>query len=244
MIGLRRFGVAMGMMLAAAPAWGAIVTYSNTLATANNYNTNYNTIRAAWEATLTSLATVDFESASVADSAGVLVHSGGGYSVQATCPSLGANESCIFNWEGSYQSRVRASVAPMPAGLRYFSGTANSSHSIEIRLPAGTTSFAADLWTTGAAGRTVSVEVWSATNTYLGAYSVPTNNSTTAAFFGLTSDTALGRMILTAGSLGAVMVDRYDYNSSSSGTPESASLSYVGIGILALLLGSAKRFRG
>jgi hypothetical protein len=236
----------MGMMLAVVPGWGAIVTYSNTLATANNYNTNYNTIRTMWEATLANQATVNFETATVADTPGVLVHSGSGYSVQSTCPVLAANESCIADWNWSTTpatsySRVRSSVSPMPSGLRYFHGAAGNSNGIEIRLPSGTLSFAADLWTTNLAARTIYVELWSPTNSYLGAYSVPTNNSTTAAFIGFVSDTALGRIVMSVGSSGSMMVDRYDFNGAAVATPESASLSYVGIGIAAILVGSSKR---
>ncbi|MBL8231995.1 MAG: hypothetical protein JNL98_26100 [Bryobacterales bacterium] len=260
MLGLRSY-LLLTVALAAGPANAAIVTYSNTMAGAD-FSGTYTGIRSLWQGELSSLATVTFDDVPTGffnNTTLVYDTSNSTFSNQPFLTALTQSQIQIFRFASGSRSRaVWGGSNPIPSSSnRYFEGFAGPSNTdyVQVTLPtpatASITAIALDLWTQSSSGQNVNVAVYDAANTLIQTYIVPTNPNSTAAFFGITSDAALGYLRISSTG-GGPMLAQVDFGVLSSGdpgpgpsadTPESATLGYVGIGVLAIYLGTNRKAR-
>lgn len=253
MLGLRTY--AMLMALAVGPANAAIVTYSSTTVNpvANNSGT-YVEMRDLWQGVTTGQATVDFNTVNSQFGTGYFTYDTSdntssrvtGFNI-ASIPAPNATSAQFFQVNGSNPYTQITSDLPMPAASKAIV-SAGFGGALRVNVPTSPTgtvsSVAFDLYTWGPTASNVLVTVYSDSGSSLGEYYVSTQNSSTAAFFGLTSDTAIG--FITLSSQGQVAINRFDFGTAGaapdppSETPESATLGYVGLGVLAILFGTKK----
>lgn len=243
---------AAAILLAAAPAFSAVLTYSNTLTTANNYNASYSAIRSLWEGAITGLETVTFEETGVPTgfvNGSVLLFDVNTslYATASDCSSASSSQACFNRYTGGNSRWVTNGEPPVPNGNNFFRGLAGGSNYIQVNLPAAMTAFAFDLWTIYSGGQTLTITAYASDNSILGQwFSVPTNNNSTPAFFGVTSDTAIAYVRVQSGSAEPVLA-RADFGLLMQGgggpVPETGTLSYLMIGVLAIALGTSSRGR-
>lgn len=256
MLGLRSY-LLLTVALAAGPANAAIVTYSNTMGSANHTG-SYSVIRDLWEDALSSQNTVTFEDPGFAGRlSGVLTYDTAvGCATYSACVSgsplpPGNATTAQFRTVFSGQpNSVVSTGAPVPG--KFFASYGGGYVQVDLPTPttATVTAFAANLWTTSPAGSNITVQVYTpGGSTPIQTYLLPTNNNSTAAFFGLTSDDAIGFVRFLSNDY--VALDQFDFGVLSSGdpgpgpaeTPESATLGYVGIGALAIYFGTHRKAR-
>jgi hypothetical protein len=244
--------------LLAGPSNAALLTYSNTMSGAD-YSGTYSGIRTLWQGALSSMATVTFDDVGTGffNNTTLVYDTATNTFYNSSAPTLNATSIQVFrNVSGTLSRMVWPGEPPIPSSSnRYFAGVQGAGNYIQITLPtpstATITAVALDLWTIYSAGQNVVVQVYDAGGSLVGTYTVPTNNSSTAAFFGITSDTALGFLRISSTS-GDPMLANVDFGVAATGqgdpppnteTPESATLSYVGIGIAAVLFGTNRKLR-
>jgi hypothetical protein len=239
--------------LAAGPANAAVVTYgSTTTDPAADNSGSYVTVRNLWESLTTGLQTVDFAAVPL------YTYTGSGYFTYDTATGTpgrtpyGGQYSTIPSSADQVQVfQIRAGDlpysqisegSPMPLGTNAFVSQGNNSP-MRIVLPTatGVNSLALDLYTlSGSAG--IQVGLYASDNTQLGSYTIYPTGTSQAAFFGVTSDTAISYVTLSSwNQLALTQLDFGQAGSPLSETPESATLGYVGLGIAALFLGSKRK---
>lgn len=214
----------IGALLAAVPAFSAITTYST---------------RTAWEMDVTVYTTVDFETYNVGGgTSGSVLFSGGTYTQQAADCSgaLTPGQACFIN-NGNYTWSVDSgSLAPPNQTHKYFrlSDTSGTAY-LQISLAPGTQAAAMNIFT-GFGNYTVNL--LDASSTVVGTYS-----NLNQQFFGFNGDTSIAMIRLSSNAFNEVYLDRLDFTEapSSAETPESTSLAYMGLGMIALWLGSGKK---
>ncbi|MBL8215395.1 MAG: hypothetical protein JNK87_32040 [Bryobacterales bacterium] len=240
-------------VLAVGPASGAITTYSNTEASATNYNTDLTAIRNLWEAGVSGLQNVTFgingagqynSNAAVINPGNTVVNTFTDCSLAAS--NLGATQVCLERRNAASRTSIEVDIfSPVPAGNRFFFGDSGSSNGIGIALAPGVRAFALDLYTLFGAG-SISVSMYD-TGGLAGQITVGTTNNGVPAYLGVTSDTVLTSLLVTS-STRSVAVDTISFANALGGgggggnepppntdTPESATLGYIGMGLLALL---------
>lgn len=249
MLGLRTY--TMLFALAVGPANAAVVTYGSTTTNpaANNSGT-YVDMRALWESLTSGQMTVDFNNVpSYTQGGGFLNYDTALYTVgnpnaawALTAGSPGSPSNSTTAQFTRLGQAYRTYVVSDP--LRAFTGAGPGANQIQVNVPtsAPITSLAMDLTTTYSGGGNITVDVYDANDVLIGTYIVSTVNSSTPAFFGLTSDTAISYIRLSSFA-GNVALSRFDFGAMVAETPESASLGYVGLGILAILLGTNKKLK-
>lgn len=248
-------------VLAVGPACGAITTYSNTLGSANHYDTNLTAIRNLWEAGVSGLQNVTFgvngvsqviSNASVVNSNNSMTGWVTALNAVTDCASaassLGSNEVCLERRDAASRTWIDVDVfSPVPAGNRFFRGEQGSTSGLGIALTAGTRAFALDLYTLAGSGN-ITVSMYDSSG-LAGQVTVGTTNDGVPAYLGVTSDTVLTSLIVTS-STRAVGLDTISFANALAGqggggnepppntdTPEAATLGYIGMGLLALLVG-------
>lgn len=258
MFGRRSSYLLLGAALLTGHLQAALLTYSNTLSGADHTDT-YSGIRDLWQGALSSMATVTFDDVSTGFFNGttLVYDTADNNYFNSTFPTLNATSIQVFRYASGSRSRaVWQGEPPIPGTAnRYFAGMAGASSSnyIQITLPtpgtASITGVALDLWTNYSPGQNVTVEVYDSSGALIQTYTMPTNNNSTAAFFGITSDAALGFLRISS-TTGDPMLARVDFGLASlnqenpnTETPESATLSYVGIGVAALIFGTNRKLR-
>lgn len=253
------FVTMLACVLAVGPASGAITTYSNTESSANNYNTDLTTIRNLWEAGVSGLHNVTFgvhgvsqviSNASVVNSSNSMTGWVTSLNEVTNCTmaasGLGANEVCLERRDAASRTWIDVDIfSPVPAGQRFFRGEQGSTNGLGVALTAGTRAFALDLFTLAGSG-SVTVSMYDAGG-LAGQVTVGTTNNGVPAYLGVTSDTVLTSLIVTSSDR-AIGLDTISFANALAGqgggdpppnsdTPEAATLGYIGMGLLALLVG-------
>jgi hypothetical protein len=258
MFALRSSYLLLSVALLAGPSNAALLTYSNTMSGAD-YSDTYTGIRNLWQGALTSMATVTFDDVGTGffNNTTLVYDTSNNTFYNSSSPTLNATSIQVFrNVSGSSSRLVWNGAPPIPSSSnRYFEGEQGAGNYIQITLPTPTTAtitaVALDLWTYSLAGQDVTVRVYDAGGSLVGTYTLPTNNNSTAAFFGITSDAALGFLRISSTS-GRPMLANVDFGVAATGqqdpppnteTPESATLGYVGIGVVAILFGTNRKLR-
>ncbi|MBI3682916.1 MAG: hypothetical protein HY235_21290 [Acidobacteria bacterium] len=247
---MHKLALGMGLALAAGPAWAVTITYSNTLATADNYNASYSASRASWEGAILSQKMVTFEEPGVpvgfANGSVVLFDtSNSAYSVASNCLGATASQACFARYTGSNSRYITNGEPPVPSPNNFFRGLMGATNYIQVMLPGSTTAVALDLYTIYSPGQNTTVTLYAADNSQIGQWTVPTTGNSTAGFFGARSDTVIAYVRISSAG-GDPILDRIDFAAANMtpppvDTPESATLGYLGIGLSAILFGMLKR---
>jgi hypothetical protein len=222
------------VLLAAVPAFSTVTTFND---------------RATWESALLGRQDVDFNAFNPNPW------------IQPSLTVGNTPDTVYFTPISGYLSAFMSAWDSACAGncLRNYTDTATATRGISAVFAQATISaLAFNLFTADNAGQQVTVRIYegaSVTPTY--SEVVSTNGmNTPAAFFGFTSDATIAKIEFvtsnTAGVNGQVVIDNFSWGEAISAppnpggggaeTPESATLGYVGAGIIALAL-SARRKR-
>ncbi len=252
------FGAMMACVLAVGPASAAITTYSNTQSSATNYDTNLTAIRNLWEAGVSGLQNVTFgvNGASQFNANATVINSSNAISNAFTdcslaASNLGASQVCIERRNSGTRTWIEVDIPPVAWGNRFFRGDQGTSDGIAIALTPGTRAFALDLYTLFGTG-SISVSMYDSSG-LAGDISVGSTNDGVPAYLGVTSDTVLTSLIVTSSTRG-IGIDTISFANALAGqgggeplpntdAPESATLGYIGMGLLALLAGRKRARR-